>query len=68
MNQGLRLLKCALDWFVTPLQIGLWHDSKCHEDGKIVKWYKGYKKHKAQKVEIKKEIVRAAWHPSRYWD
>ena len=26
------------------------------------------KKRKAQKVQIKKELMPVAWHPSRWWD
>ena len=34
----------------------------------MTKWYDGYKKREAQKAQIKKELMRVAWHPSRYWD
>ena len=27
-----------------------------------------YKKRKAQKAKIKKELMPTAWHPSRWWD
>ena len=32
------------------------------------RWYKGYKKRKAQKASIKEELMPIAWHPSRWWD
>ena len=31
-------------------------------------WYEGYKKPKAQKASIKKELMSIALHPSRWWD
>ena len=61
-------LAFVLDWFVTKKQIGLWHDSKYRDDGKIIKWYNNYKKRKAQKAKIKKELMPIAWHPSGWWD
>ena len=27
-----------------------------------------HQKHKAQKSQIKKQLMPIAWHPSRYWD
>ena len=56
------------DWFVTKEQIGLWHDSKYCDDDKLIEWSDGYKKRKAQKARIKEELIRIAWHPSRWWD
>ena len=57
------------DWFVTHQQIKIWHDSnKYCDDDELIKGYKGYKKRKAQKVQIKKELMPVAWHPSRWWD
>ena len=50
------------DWFVTPQQIGLWRDSKYRVDDKIIKWYKGYQKRKAQKAKIKEELLPIACH------
>ena len=32
----------------------------------IVEWYHNYRKHKAQKVQTKKELLRVGWHPSRW--
>ena len=31
----------------------------------FLEWYDGYKKRKAQKAQIKKELMPIAWHPSR---
>ena len=34
----------------------------------VIEWYDGYKKRKAQKAQIKKDLIPIAWHPSRWWD
>ena len=51
----------------------MWYDEYYDDDGdndedKFFEWYDGYKKRKAQKASIKKELMPIAWHPSRYWD
>ena len=63
------LLAYVPDLFVTQQQIKIWHDDAyyCNND-KLIKWYEGCQKWKAQKAKIKKELMRIAWHPSRYWD
>ena len=38
------------------------------DDDKIVKWYEGHQKHKAQKAKIKDELMPIAWYPSRWCD
>ena len=54
------------DWFVTQQQIDRWHDNNyVHNDEGLSKWYKGYKKQKAEKVNIKEELLPIAWHPDR---
>ena len=58
------LLKYVPDWFVTWQQLKLW-DDHCIDDG-YIEWYDGYKKQKAQKASIKKELIPNAWHPSRH--
>ena len=52
------------DLWVTQDLIQAWQDdtSKYHDD-KVIEWYKGYKKCKAQKAKIKEELMPAAWHP-----
>ena len=45
---------------------GHW-DNDDNED-KFFEWYDGYKKRKAQKTKIKKELMPIVWHPSRWWD
>ena len=61
-----RSLTLVPDWFVTKEQIGLWHDSKYRDNGKIIIWYNDYKKRKAQKAKIKEELMPISWHPSRW--
>ena len=40
-----------------------WDDDK----NKLFEWYDGYKKRKAKKAQIKKELTPIAWNPSRWW-
>ena len=48
---GLGLLEYVPDWFVTQVQIGLWHDDDYwHHDDKLIKWYESYQKRKDQKA------------------
>ena len=63
------LLQYVPDWFVTQQQIKIWYyyDDYCN-DNEVIEWYDGYKKRKAQKEEIKKELMSIAWHPLRWWD
>ena len=42
------------DWFVREQQIGLWDDDY-HDE--LIKWYEGYQKRKAQRAQIKKELM-----------
>ena len=44
------------DYFVDDDGVIEWHDREDHP------------KRKAQKAQIKKELMPIAWHPSRYWD
>ena len=46
-----------------------WHDDDdyCNDD-ELIEWYNGYQKRKAQKAQIKEELMLIAWHPSRCWD
>ena len=55
-------LQFVPDWYVTQQQTKIWHDHR------LIKWYRGYKKRKAQKAKIKEELLPIAWHPSRWWD
>ena len=56
-----------LIWFVAQQQLKLWDDGYCNDDG-YIKWHKGYQKRKAQKAKIEEELMRIAWHPSRWWN
>ena len=60
-------LQFVPDRFVTQQDMDLWHDYVYSDEG-LIKWYDGYQKRKAQKAQIKKELMTIAWHPSRWWD
>ena len=53
------------DWFVTLQQLKTWGDYHgfCNND-RLIKWYDGYQKRKAQKAKIKEELLLISWHPS----
>ena len=64
-------LEYVPDWFVKQQYIGAWggNDDYCDDDNdELFEWYDGYKKRKAQKASIKKELMPITWHPSRWWD
>ena len=46
------------------------YDDYFTDDNGIIEWYDGeyLQKRKVQKAQIKKELMRVAWHPSRWWD
>ena len=61
------------DWFVVLEE--MWYedfdddgDDDDDDDDEIIKWYDGYKKRKAQKAQIKEELLPNAWHPARVVD
>ena len=63
------------DWFITKEWRDMWYDEYYDDDGdywdekdKFFEWYDGYKKCKAEKAQIKEELMPIAWHLSRYWD
>ena len=64
------------DLFITRDGVDMWYDDYYDDGGQwddndedtFFEWYDGYKKQKAQKVKIKKELLPIAWHPSRYWN
>ena len=37
-------------------------------DNKLYEWQNSYETLKVQKSKIKEELIRVAWHPSRWWD
>ena len=54
---------------MTQQQIKSWDEDDYYcDDDKIVKWYEGHQKRKAQKAKIKDELMPIAWYPSRWWD
>ena len=63
-------LQFVPEYFVTREWVGMWHDDYYDDDGghcnsdddedKFFGWYNGYKKRKAQKVKIKKELLTIA--------
>ena len=68
-------LEYVPDWFLTHQKIlqvmKLIIGRRCmfpHNDDDLIKWYEGYKKRKAQKAQIKDELMPITWHPSRWWN
>ena len=59
------LLKYVPDWFVTQQQLKIWLDD---DEDKFFEWYKGYKKRKEQKAQIREELLAIASHPDRVMD
>ena len=68
-------LQFVPNWFMTKEWIDMWYDDY-YDDGdgwdeefndkdKFFEWYDGNKKRKAQKAQIKKELIPIVWHPSR---
>ena len=68
VKDDLYSLQFVPDWFVTQQQLKIWHDDDdyCNDD-ELIEWYNGYQKRKAQKAQIKEELMPIAWHPSRWW-
>ena len=48
------MMQCVPDWFVTQQQLKIWHDD---DEDNFFEWYDGYQKRKAQKAQIKKQLV-----------
>ena len=71
-DKAVRDDSCSLQ--SVPAVCSLWHDDYNDDDGghwdddedKFFDWYGGYKKLKAQRAKIKKELMPITWHPSRY--
>ena len=62
-------LWCVPDWFLTQEQVKIWHDNDdyCNDD-ELIERYDAYKKRKAQKTKIKRELISIAWHATRMQD
>ena len=59
----------APDWFVTKQRMIYLRDNNNNwYYNKLIEWHDGYQKRKAQKAQIKEELIPIAWHPSRWWD
>ena len=57
------------DWFLKQQDINLWNDDNNYcNDSELIEWYNKYKKWKAQKAKIKKELFLIAWHPDHVID
>ena len=69
MRDNPSLLRYVPDWFVTRERVAMWYDGSeyCDDDDKdnFFKWYKGYKKRKAQKASIKEECQVIGIHVRR---
>ena len=69
VQKRLWLLESIPDWFLTKEKIKLWCDDYDYcKDDRLDQWHDSYIRQKAQKVQIKKELIPIAWHPSRYWN
>ena len=67
VSHGTSSLQYVPDYFVTQQQVKLWYN---YDDyiNELIKWYNVYQKRKAQKAQIKEELMPIAWHPSRWWN
>ena len=65
------ILKGGPLWFTSthPEAFHYYDDYWVNNDG-VIEWHneESHQKCKAQKVQIKKELVSIAWHPLRWWD
>ena len=69
VRKGLFYLQYVHDWFVIQEQLKIWDDYNDYwNDNEFIKWYDGYQKRKAQKAQIKKELMPFAWHPNCVMD
>ena len=51
-------LRYVPDWFVTQQQVKIWHDDReYHDKGRLIEWYDGYKKRRALKMQVEKELM-----------
>ena len=65
------ILKGGAQWFTTthPETFHYYDGYWVNNDGAIKQHNEeSHQKHKAQKAQIKKELMRVAWHPSKWWD
>ena len=53
------------NWFVVLQK--MWYED-FNDSHYLIRWHNAYQKRKAQKAQIKKELMPISWHPSRWWD
>ena len=57
------------DWFITLEMIEIVSRPCCAScDDEFDEWFNGYNERKAQKAQIKDELIPITWHPSRAVD
>ena len=62
-------LQYVPDWFVKQEQVKTWYEDDDYCNAKeVAEWYDNFKKRRALKKQIGKELLRVGWHPSRWWD
>ena len=61
-----KTLEFIPDYFVTQQQIDLWYQDYYCNKSYIIERFEGYQKRKVQKSQIQKELMHAAWYPSRW--
>ena len=64
-NPDPEMLEHVPDQFVILQE--MWYEEFIDDDV-FITWYKGYKQRKAQKAQIKEELMPVAWHPDRWWN
>ena len=58
MSEDPYSLQYVPNWFAIQEQVKMWYDDDAHCNGdETTEWYNAYKKRKAQKVEIKEELM-----------
>ena len=65
------ILKGEALWLTTTHQEAFqYYDDKWVNNDGVIKWHneESHQERKTQKAQIKKELMRVAWHPSRQWD
>ena len=60
-------LQYVPDYFLMQQQVKLWRNNSDFYY-RLIEWYEGHKKRKAQKASIKEELMPIVWHPSTWWD
>ena len=54
-------LQYVCDWFVTQEPVKIWHDEHNYSNNdELVDWCNGYEQHKAQRAQIKEDLMSIA--------